>query len=111
MCRRGVDLSRALALGSWGRYFGPDGWLNWSRRHRVDRRRAQPRPHHHWRGLRLYLCHAGARPTPSVKAMPSRRGWLSLALGVLCLGAVAIPVSLSYGAAPPGANENAATLD
>jgi ABC-type transport system substrate-binding protein len=43
--------------------------------------------------------------------MPSRRGWLSLALGVLCLGAVAIPVTHSYGAAPPGANENAETLD
>ncbi len=43
--------------------------------------------------------------------MSSRRGWLSLALGVLCLVAVAVPVSLSYGAAPPSSNENNETLD
>ena len=42
--------------------------------------------------------------------MPSRRGWLSLALGVLCLGAIALPVSFSSGA-PAGANENTQTLD
>jgi ABC-type transport system substrate-binding protein len=42
--------------------------------------------------------------------MPSRRSWLSLALGVFCLGALILPVTLSAGV-PPGANENAATLD
>ena len=43
--------------------------------------------------------------------MPSRRAWLSLALGTLCLCAVAIPVTLSSGVNPPSSNENAATLD
>jgi peptide/nickel transport system substrate-binding protein len=42
--------------------------------------------------------------------MPSRRGWLSLALGVLCVVAIALPVTLSSGA-PAGSNENAETLD
>jgi peptide/nickel transport system substrate-binding protein len=42
--------------------------------------------------------------------MPSRRGWLSLALGLLCLGALSLPVTLSSGA-QASANENAATLD
>jgi ABC-type transport system substrate-binding protein len=41
--------------------------------------------------------------------MPSRRGWIALALGVLCLGAVGVPMTLS--GAVSGSNENAATLD
>jgi ABC-type transport system substrate-binding protein len=41
--------------------------------------------------------------------MPSRRGWIALALSALCLGAVAVPMTLS--GAVVGPNENAATLD
>jgi ABC-type transport system substrate-binding protein len=41
--------------------------------------------------------------------MPSRRGWIALALGVLCLVTVGVPMTLSGAVA--GANENAATLD
>jgi len=42
--------------------------------------------------------------------MPSRRVRLSLALAVLCLGALSLPITLSSGA-PASANENAETLD
>jgi peptide/nickel transport system substrate-binding protein len=41
--------------------------------------------------------------------MPSRRGWLSLALGALCVAAAAIP--FSFSAAASSTNENAQTLD
>jgi ABC-type transport system substrate-binding protein len=41
--------------------------------------------------------------------MPSRRGWIALALGVLCLCAVVVPMTLSGAVA--GANENADALD
>jgi peptide/nickel transport system substrate-binding protein len=41
--------------------------------------------------------------------MPSRRGWLSLALGAVCLAAAAIPFSFSGAAS--SANENTQTLD
>jgi peptide/nickel transport system substrate-binding protein len=41
--------------------------------------------------------------------MPSRRGWLALALSALCLAVSAIP--FSFSAAAPSTNENAHTLD
>ncbi len=41
--------------------------------------------------------------------MPSRRGWLALALGALCLAAAAVP--FSFSAAASSTNENAHTLD
>ncbi|MGH3732478.1 MAG: ABC transporter substrate-binding protein [Acidimicrobiales bacterium] len=41
--------------------------------------------------------------------MPSSRRWLALALGVLCAGAVTVPMTIAGAAA--SANENAATLD
>lgn len=41
--------------------------------------------------------------------MPSRRGWLTLALGAACLAAAAIPFSFSGAAS--SANENSQTLD
>ena len=41
--------------------------------------------------------------------MPSRRGWLALALSALCLAAAAIP--FSFSAAASSTNENAHTLD
>jgi hypothetical protein len=41
--------------------------------------------------------------------MPSRRGWLALVLGALCLAAAAIP--FSFSAAASSTNENAHTLD
>ncbi|MGA7833589.1 MAG: ABC transporter substrate-binding protein [Acidimicrobiales bacterium] len=40
--------------------------------------------------------------------MPSRRGWLALTLGALCLAATAVPISFS--AAASATNENAHTL-
>jgi peptide/nickel transport system substrate-binding protein len=43
--------------------------------------------------------------------MPSRRGWLALALGAVCLAAAAIPFSFSSAASSANENENSQTLD
>ena len=43
--------------------------------------------------------------------MPSRRGWIALALALLCASAVVAPMTLSGAVSSSNANENAETLD
>jgi ABC-type transport system substrate-binding protein len=43
--------------------------------------------------------------------MPSRRGWIALALALLCASAVIVPMTLSGAVSGSNANENAETLD
>jgi hypothetical protein len=73
-----ADFLGPVALGTRWRHLGPHGWIDGCRGGRIDRGRAQPRPHHDRRRADLHLRHADARPAFAVVEMILRGSSLRL---------------------------------